>query len=198
MKLVPIAAIVLMAIGCAQPHLNEDARRVAVLKPFDHSSGEGGPEALWPLVQDGLRERGYEVVPEIDVRGLMLKHRYTIPEEINQFTVEELAREFGCDAVLYTTLTDYNESFEAASPFSSRVAIEVRLVDKSGRVLWQSSESAGTSCGWFRALGFMGAVLAGDSDAAPDSLEESQKKVVKECFAKLPLQGYDERTGDQR
>jgi TolB-like protein len=119
--------------------------RVAVMPLIDHPNATGEP------IEDGAAESitadvwgrvtlisGWEVVPESDVRGVMQQMPPTTLANM-QDNAMKLGREVSADAVIYGTVTRYQErvgsDYAAKSP--AAVAFALHLVDMhNGVVLW--------------------------------------------------------------
>ncbi|HLK85860.1 MAG TPA: GNA1162 family protein [Candidatus Binataceae bacterium] len=119
--------------------------RVAVMPLIDHPNATGEP------IEEGAAESitadawgrltlvsGWEVVPESDVRGVMQQLPPTTLANM-QSNALKLGREVSADAVLYGTVTRYEErvgtDYAAKSP--AAVAFALHLIDvHNGVVLW--------------------------------------------------------------
>lgn len=119
--------------------------RVAVMPVIDH------PNATGETIEDGAAESitadvwgrmtlvsGWEVVPESDVRGVMQQLPPTTLANM-QDNAMKLGRQLSADAVVYGTVTRYEErvgsDYAAKSP--AAVAFALHLVDiHNGVVLW--------------------------------------------------------------
>ena len=119
--------------------------RVAVMPVIDHPNATGEP------IEDGAAESitadvwgymtlvsGWEVVPESDVRGVMQQLPPTTLANM-QDNAMKLGRQLSADAVVYGTVTRYQErvgsDYAAKSP--AAVAFALHLVDvHNGVVLW--------------------------------------------------------------
>jgi len=119
--------------------------RVAVMPIIDHPNATGEP------IEDGAAEAitadvwgrvtiisGWEVVPESDVRGVMQQLPPTTLGNM-QDNAMKLGRQVSADAVLYGTVTRYQErvgsDYAAKSP--AAVVFALHLVDvHNGVVLW--------------------------------------------------------------
>ena len=119
--------------------------RVAVMPIIDH------PNATGEAIEDGAAESltadvwghmtlvsGWEVVPESDVRGVMQQLPPTTLANM-QDNAMKLGRQLSADAVVYGTVTRYQErvgsDYAAKSP--AAVAFALHLVDvHNGVVLW--------------------------------------------------------------
>jgi hypothetical protein len=110
----------------------QGVRRLAVMPP-DNWTTEIGPEYVaWhrAVIAELLRERGYEVVPLVEVNRFMLKNRFTLAGEVRIYTMQDLAKELGADAVLFWDIT------------ASGARLNVDLVKADGTALWGTGEVA--------------------------------------------------------
>ena len=142
MRALPAALLLLAACGTpasssrrlkpetvAAPELWKGVGRVTVMPP-DNWTADVGPEyQAWyrALIAELLREKGYEPTPVVDVNRFMLKNKFTLAGEVRIYSVEELAKEFRSDALLFWDITG-----------SGRLNMD--LVKGDGRRLWGTGE----------------------------------------------------------
>lgn len=91
----------------APPEAWKGVARLTVLPP-DNLTTDIGPEyQAWyrAVIGELLREKGYAVTPVVDVNRFMLKNKFTLAGEIRIYGIEDLAKEFQADALLFWDIT---------------------------------------------------------------------------------------------
>ena len=147
MRICLVLAMALLA-GCGGPHVGIHRRlkpevlapaeawagvaKIAVMPPDNWTLDVGLEHVTWyrAVVHELLRERGWEVVPLVDVNRFMLKNRFTFTGELGAYQTSELAEAFDAHAVLYWTITDK----------APRVAFNLERAD--GTTLWTTGDIA--------------------------------------------------------
>lgn len=169
-----LAVLFLLVAGCAKPiYLNREGRTVLVLPPFNESNSVEAWQKAWPRVEQEMAVRGYNVIPRSTVEAFYSKNKFTVPEEIRQYKPQELAKEFGCDLILRSTITKWGKTSVLLSTHRE-VAIAGELVDpKDGTVLWQGQGQHSEKSG----------LLSSADSMAP--------RAIAACFAKMPRGGMD-------
>ena len=197
--LVPVFLVSLSAAGCAGTpppppvYLNLDVRRVVVLPPFNETITNDAWKTAWPHVLEGVRACGYDVVPREAVEAFYVRNNFhAAPEEILLYTPQEIAREFGAQAVLYSNIQEWG--FKYIGVYSEYcVAIEFRLTDGTGgQALWEhharvaERESVGGRNPFELALSLVG--VAGNAFAR--SSDHWAAVCVREGLRRMPHAGY--------
>lgn len=91
----------------AAPEAWKGVARLTVM-PADNWTADIGPEyQAWyrAVMGELLREKGYAVTPVVDVNRFMLRNKFTLAGEIRIYGVEDLAKEFQADALLFWDIT---------------------------------------------------------------------------------------------
>ena len=81
--------------------------RIAVLPP-DNWTMDFGPEYIaWyrAVIHELLREKGFDVVPLVDVNRFFRQNKFTIAAEATSYPIGELAARLKADAILFWTIT---------------------------------------------------------------------------------------------
>lgn len=142
MRLLPAALLLLAACGTpasssrrlkpetvAAPEAWKGVGRLVVMPP-DNWTADVGPEyQAWyrALLAELLREKGYEVAPVVDVNRFMLKNKFTLAGEVRLYSLEELAKEFRADALLFWDITGAGR-------------LNLDLLKDDGQRLWGTGE----------------------------------------------------------
>lgn len=174
-------------------YLNQDVASVAVLPPFNETISDDCWKTAWPHLIDAVASRGYRVKPKEDVEAFYRKNKFNAaPEEITIYTPQEVARELGTDAVLYSTIVKWGYKYVGVySEYG--VTLELRLVDgKSGEPVWQGTAAAerketirGRNAveGLFSLVAVAGNAFLRSSDAW-------SRDCIVEGIRRLPMAGY--------
>lgn len=185
--IVPVMA--LLAVGCAvkPTYLNRDIYTVAVLPPFNGTNYMEASRRAWPYVEAEVARRGYGLIPRATVEAFYEKNRFNLAEEVQQYSAQELAKEFACDAVVYSNVAKWDR-MTLLLYVQLKVALEASLLDgKTGEGLWEGEGSAGDAdIGRDAVVGTVGSVIAG-----LDALERFCGPAASACFRRMPLPGYE-------
>jgi hypothetical protein len=139
-----------LALGCASEPESYDystyvahlPRSILVLPPLDLSLEVEAPYRWLSTITYPLAERGYYVFPVALVDLYMKENGLPTPHEMHDVPLAKLAEIFGCDAVLYVTITEWGTSYRVISS-DTTVAFDARLVDAAtGLELWSGSGQA--------------------------------------------------------
>ncbi|MDP8256616.1 MAG: DUF799 family lipoprotein [Candidatus Alcyoniella australis] len=140
--LIMLCALALIACSSAQKHYTSpdfDPFRmlsVAVLPPFNATADMDAPEAFRPIVEQELRDRGYNVLSSGTVDQLMQDEGMYVAEDLHLLDMQDLYEIFGTDAVLFTTVTVWKKTF-LVQYASITVGARFELVEvPSGEVIW--------------------------------------------------------------
>jgi hypothetical protein len=196
---VPLLCVPLLAAACAhrrsEPpvYLNRDVHSVVVLPSFNETVTVDAWKTAWPHLIDGVARRGYRVVSKEDVEAFYRKNNFhAIPEEVNLYTVQELATEFKTDAVLYSNIVKWGYKYVGIySEYG--VTIELRLVDgRSGEPIWKGEAAAHRSQGLEgnNAGGLIVSLFAVAGNAFLRSSDTWAEECIGTGIRKLPLPGY--------
>lgn len=144
MKLALVALVLI--VGCGGPRSSRRLKpevegppdawkgvtRIAVMPPDNWTLDVGLEYITWyrAVAHELLREKGYHVVPLADVNRFFLKNKFTIAGEAGAYTVQELAKTFQADAILYWAITD------------NAPGLMFSLEKADGTVLWGTGEVA--------------------------------------------------------
>ena len=114
----------------APPEAWQGVHRIAVLPPDNWTTTVGAEYVAWhrAVIAELLRERGYEVVPLVEVNRFMLRNRFTLAGEVRLYSMEELARELRADAVFFWDIT------------GGAGNLNIDLVKGDGARLWGTGE----------------------------------------------------------
>ncbi len=102
-----------------------------VVMPPDNWTSDLGLEYIgWyrAVINELVRERGYAAVPVAEVNRFMLSNKFALGGEVRLYGVDELARTFKADAVMYWNIT-------AGGP-----VLEIFIDKADGTKLWSSGE----------------------------------------------------------
>lgn len=160
-----------LASGCgAKPKVywKYPERSVAVLPPR-HVKPEAW-QTTWPLCEQALRDRGFDVLPRDQVEAFMRENRFTLGDElVRTYSVAELLEQFGTDMVLDTKIDEWDEA-RTVVVNSFEVALTVELSNAKGR-LWaaQGDYEAGSK------FSIRGAVLGDAKNIAGKAVAKAFK-----------------------
>jgi hypothetical protein len=113
----------------AAPEVWKGVGRLTVMPP-DNWTADVGPEyQAWyrAVIAELLREKGYAVTPVVDVNRFMLKNKFTLAGEVRIYGIEELAKEFQADALIFWDITGAGK-------------LNMDLVKADGQRLWGTGE----------------------------------------------------------
>ncbi len=152
LRLPAAAAVLLLAVGCARPHdygkyLENMPRSVLVLPAVNESSDVTATDSYMHTCVVPLAHQGYYVFPPALVDKLMKAQGVTTANEMHEVSAKKLHEVFGCDAVLYVRIKDWETKYLAIAS-QTVVTLEYRLVHAaSGQALWNGSARAVDSSG---------------------------------------------------
>ena len=113
-------------------------RSVAVLPVLNETVNLKAPEVFRPILQNKVSLKGYESPPMVFVDEKLLEKEIREAGQINTLTPQELGKLLGVDAVLYTTVTEFNTTYLLAYA-SMTVGARFELMStKTGERLWDS------------------------------------------------------------
>jgi hypothetical protein len=157
-------------------------RSIAVLPVLNETVNLKAPDVFRSLVHQKIAMKGYEIpaISHLDNR-LQEKGIYEAGQ-VNSLTPQELGKFLGVDALLYTTVTDFNTTYLVAYS-SITVGARFELKDaKTGERLWESDHQVKE-----RKLGL-------DQKSIGDTLQFALlqaytpycQQVINACLATLP------------
>jgi len=164
---------------------------VGVLPPFNDSMTVDAPKKVWPMVDEETAARGYRTVPRERIEEFFRRNQFVFPEEILQYDPKDLAKEWGCQGLVYSRLEEYGQKYAVLSR-EVRVRIRVELLDcRTGEVLWRGVGEAGDSSAAGNGIG-LGTLLvqAMVSEALASEVESYARKACARAFRALPLAGF--------
>lgn len=171
--------LVLLCVGCSsgprRAYLSHPGRTVAVLPPY-HLDREA-IDATWPRLEQALAQKEFQVLPRATVQAFYDEHRFTLPEEIEQYTCQEVAEALGADLVLYTRI----EEWEEITTFlvnEIRVTLAALLRDAQGAEVWQGRATRKRSANALNVRKSVSVIASGPAELAPAAASAT--------FAKLP------------
>jgi hypothetical protein len=113
-------------------------RSVAVLPVLNETVNLKAPEVFRPILHDKLSLKGYESPPIAFIDGKLLGKEIREAGQINTLTPEQLGKLLGVDALLYTTVTEFNTTYLLAYA-SMTVGARFELINaKTGERLWET------------------------------------------------------------
>ena len=129
--------------GCAAgrtvppiPRADSREMTIAVLPVQNLSEADAPLTRMRRLVIEGLRRRGFRVLPDAVLDKVMARHRMRYTGGISREMSEAFKKEAGAGAVLSTSLELYDERYPP------KVALFARLVETGGlrpKILWMDS-----------------------------------------------------------
>jgi hypothetical protein len=157
-------------------------RSIAVLPVMNETINLKAPEAFRSLVHQKIATKGYETpsLPFLDKR--LQQNGINEAGQIHSLTPQKLGKILGVDALLYSTVTEFNTTYLVAYA-SMAVAARFELKDaQSGEKLWESEHQAKEN------------KIALDQKTRGDSLKFDAlhaytpycQRVTNACFATLP------------
>ena len=113
-------------------------RSVAILPVLNETVNLKAPEVFRPILHNKVSLKGYESPPMAFVDEKLLEKEIREAGQINTLTPQELGKLLGVDAVLYTTVTEFNTTYLLAYA-SMTVGARFELMStKTGERLWDS------------------------------------------------------------
>ena len=140
------SGLVILSIGCAggpqhslvPDYKSRTPRSVAVLPVLNESVSLKTPEVFRPILFNKVSRKGYETPALSFVDGKLLEKEIREAGQINTLTPEELGKLLRVDALLYTTVTEFNTTYLLAYA-SMTVGARFELKDaRTGEKLWES------------------------------------------------------------
>lgn len=170
--------LLLLAACSTSAYLNRDIHTVAVIPTFNGTADLGAADVVYPIVEREVAAKGYRLVPRGDITAFYVKNKFHLNEEINLYRWNELAREWKCDALVYSSVDRWDRPL-----YLDAVArIRVELIDgRTGDRLWKGEGEASDSENKDRGL-FSGAFA---------SLSALGEEACRRAVAEMPLPGYD-------
>ncbi|MBI2899445.1 MAG: DUF799 family lipoprotein [Planctomycetes bacterium] len=176
-----ILVLLPLLAGCsfAPQYLNRDIHLVAVIPTFNDTTDLDAPKVVWPLVEDAVGGRGYRSVPRSTIQDFYAKNRFGIADEIRMYRWDQLAKEWNCDALLYSKVEEYGRPLL----LDAVVKVRLELVDgRTGETVWTGE----------------GRANAGEEDDSllggiTASLPHLAHRACARAAAGLPLPGFDPR-----
>ncbi|AXE30618.1 hypothetical protein DK842_12310 [Chromobacterium phragmitis] len=145
-----IAALAILATGCAGPVVKRDytaykqskPRSILVLPPVNDSPDVNAPNGVLSQMTYPLAEAGYYVVPVTLMTESFKQNGLSSANDIQSVSPAKLREIFGADAALYTTIKRYGVHYSVIDSVAE-VEVQTRLVDlKTGQELWTGSAAA--------------------------------------------------------
>ena len=150
--LVPL--LILLGSGCAtqQPYdytalMESNPRSIVVIPPMNNSVEINAPYVYLSTITQPLAEKGYYVFPVSVIDNFMKENGLPTPAEMNTVPLDKIGENIGADAVLYTTIEDWGQSYQITASVA-KVHVKLKLLDvKTGAVLWHASAYAQKNSG---------------------------------------------------
>ncbi|HEU4339272.1 MAG TPA: GNA1162 family protein [Planctomycetota bacterium] len=196
MKRLALAALALVTVsgcGSSRVYLNRDVTTVAVLIPFNETSASNHAALkMWTFVEQEVASRGYRLVAHAKVGAFYDAKKYTDPAQIQEWSTEELAKEFQADAIVRSHLVAWDaNTIGIYSKVEVALTAEMRAADgtKDGALAWSGEGKDGYSQtaagkGILRSVGQT--MMADPGKYAPGA--------ASVCFQSLPWAGWDPET----
>jgi len=116
-------------------------RSILVVPPVNHSVRvEASDMALASLVVP-LAEKGYYVFPVQTVKTVLEREGWHDADQLHARPPGQLAKQFGADLVLYADVEYCDTLYVLVESFVA-VRMHYRLVDRQGRLVWESAQLA--------------------------------------------------------
>jgi hypothetical protein len=178
-------------------------RSILVVPVVNNTTQVDAASTFLDTLAPPLGERGYYVFPVNLVRHTMEDSGLGDANLVAQASATQVARLFGADAVLYTTVEDWDAQYVVVSS-SITVRIHYTLKDgKSGATLWDQDETVvyqpqGAGSGNLLADLVVDAVVAAITRAHPDYIplaNQANTQAFNTPQQGLPFGPYDGRHG---
>jgi hypothetical protein len=174
-------------------YLNQDVHSVVVLPPFNETITDDCWKTAWPHLIEAVASRGYRVKSKEEVEAFYRKNKFNAaPEEVTIYSAQELAKELGGDAVLYSNIVKWGYKYVGVySEYG--VALELRLVDgKTGENVWQGTAAAERkeSVRGRNAVEGLFSLVAVAGNAFLRSSDGWARDCIYEGIRRLPMAGY--------
>lgn len=164
----------LIAAGAVNETRAQETKTLALI-PFENVSGSvESTRMVMPLIEQGLRRKGYEIVGLEKIEDFLLRNRVRNSGMMSRGQLDALRKEFGVELVLLGSVDLFSESGAA-----SQWCLSARVVSTAdGKILW--AESTGRTGDDFTGILALGTVTSGTVLA---------EKVVRILMESLPRQG---------
>ena len=192
--LIAVVATACRSAPAAPPvYLNQDVRSVVVLPPFNETITDDAWKTAWPHLIAAVGTRGYQVRTKEDVEAFYRKNNFNaVPEEVNLYSAQDLAKELNADSILYSNIVKWGYKYVGVySEYG--LEIDLRLIDgKTGAPLWEGKAAARRSetVGGRDAVGALFSLFAVAGNAFLRSSDAWARDCVHEGVHKLPLAGF--------
>jgi len=171
----PWAIIAVLAVlGSGSPARAREPVKLALL-PFENVSGSiRSLRIIMPMLEGGLRERGYQVVSQERLEPFLSRHRIRNTGMLSRRQLQALREEFEVELAMVGSVDLFHDSEENPQwGLSSRL-----LSTEDGAILW--AESAGLTGDDFTTILGLGTIRSG---------ERLGREVVRLLFRTLPPAG---------
>jgi len=178
-----------VAAGCAGAHYSlvpdyrgRIPRSIAIMPVLNEAVNLRVGEEFRPLLHQKVALKGYEALALSTIDGRLLEKGIREPGQVHSLTAQELGKLLGTDALLYTTVTEFNTAYLVAYS-SITVGARFELRDsRSGEKLWESDHEVKE-----RKLGVdKSSARDAASFAALRSYHPYIQQVINASFATLP------------
>lgn len=120
------------------------AGKIAVLPMSNESNDLDGPAYLRKLMEDGLRARGFQVLPGAAIDEQLKAQGFTDGGQLRATTPQKIGEWTGADALFYSTIENFDYIIVGFYA-QRRVKIVAKLVDaKTGERLWEAERDGTT------------------------------------------------------
>ena len=156
--------------------MSEAAGRVALL-PFENVSGHPrSPAIVMPIIEQALKDRGYEVVEPDDLEPFLFRQRIRATGKLSREQLGALGKEFGVSLAMVGSVDLF-----ADTPGNPQWGLSARLLNTAtGAILW--ADAAGFTGDDFTGFLGLGTITSPDELAA---------KAVEQLFRVLPAGGTE-------
>jgi hypothetical protein len=157
-------------------------RSIAVLPVFNETVNLKAQDLIRPILHNKIAQKGYEAPPSSFIDAKLLEKEIREAGQINTLTTQELGKLLGVDAILYSTIQEFNTTYIIAYA-SITVSMHFELKDaKTGEKLWETDHQVKES-----KLGLDSKTLQETLQfAALQSYTPYCQKCVDESFTTLP------------
>ncbi len=156
--------------------MSEAATRVALL-PFENVSGHPrSPAIVMPIIEQALKDRGYEVVEPDALEPFLFSQRIRVTGKLSREQLKALGKDFDVQYALVGSVDLF-----ADTPGNPQWGVSARLLDtESGEIHW--ADAAGFTGDDFTGFLGLGTITSPDELAA---------KAVERLFRVLPAGGTE-------
>lgn len=153
---VRVAVVALLVLGAAAPAGAQQPTTLALL-PFENVSGSlKGPGIIMPLIEQELRDKGYNLVTREKLEPFLSQNRIRSTGMLSRRHLSGLRKEFGVDMAVVGTVDLFYESEENPQwGLSARI-----LSSEKGKILW--AESSGLTGDDFTGMLGLGTIRSGE------------------------------------